>query len=386
MITTLLRVSLIHLLSNFLQQIFLFSITHPKPCALVKASEAEEIHRWVHGPAWMASKETQRHISFGINSSLIYFFLQLCTSSRSYRTGVVGTLYIDVISFCSFGLYGSQQTYSSCFKRVILVNLCVLKVIYHIVYRRRGNLRAMETVTTRSMLYGTLRLNPKQIGQTRSISRAMRVNDMNSKFSVLRNAPRLLPMIVRSSGEDAADPEEEEEGDYATYVFGEDDLEDEDDPSVRLYLDCANTIEWKKWAETGMFYGFTTNPTILKRDGVHCTLPSIRQLTREAFGLDVQELQLQAWGDTMAEMYSCALDLAELDTRVVVKLPITMDGILAARRLVNDGVPITLTAVYSVHQAVTALSLGASYVAPYLGRMNDAGKDVRVILTFLSGD
>lgn len=233
----------------------------------------------------------------------------------------------------------------------------------------------METVTTRSMLNSTLRLNPQRNGHIRSISRAMRYSGINSKFNVLRNTQKIFPMIVRSSGEDAADPEEGEEGDYATYVFGEDDLEDEDDPSIRLYLDSANTLEWKKWAETGMFYGFTTNPTILKRDGVHCTLPSIRQLTREAFGLDVQELQLQAWGDTMAEMYSCALDLAELDTRVVVKLPVTMDGILTARRLVNDGVPVTLTAVYSVHQAVTALSLGASYVAPYLGRMNDAGKD-----------
>lgn len=155
------------------------------------------------------------------------------------------------------------------------------------------------------------------------------------------------------------------------------DGEGEDDPSMRLYLDSADYGEWKKWADTGMFYGFTTNPTILKDADVHCTLPSIRQLSRLAFELDVQELQLQAWGSTMAEMYSCALDLAELDTRVVVKLPITMDGILAGRRLVDDGVPITFTAVYSSHQVVTALSTGAKYVAPYLGRMNDAGKDVR---------
>lgn len=167
------------------------------------------------------------------------------------------------------------------------------------------------------------------------------------------------------------------EGD-TNVVFGEDDLmpDDDEDPTMRLYLDSANYEEWKKWAETGMFYGFTTNPTILKKGGIHCTLPSIRQLTRLAFDLDVEELQLQAWGETVAEMYSCALDLAELDTRVVVKVPMTMDGILTARRLVNDGVPVTFTAVYSVHQVVTALSVGASYVAPYLGRMHDAGKDV----------
>ena len=140
-----------------------------------------------------------------------------------------------------------------------------------------------------------------------------------------------------------------------TYVLGGDgmDLFESGDPSMRLYLDSADYEQWKKWAETGMFYGFTTNPTILKRDGVKCTLPSIRQMTRLAFELDIEELQLQAWGETVAEMYSNALDLAELDTRVVVKVPMTMDGIQTARRLVNDGVPVTFTAVYSVHQAVT---------------------------------
>jgi len=175
--------------------------------------------------------------------------------------------------------------------------------------------------------------------------------------------------------EDYEGPEGDSEEEL-TYILGaEDGLFDSGDPSMRLYLDSADYTQWKKWAETGMFYGFTTNPTILKRDGIKCTLPSIRQLTRLAFELDVDELQLQAWGDTAASMYSNALDLAELDTRVVVKVPMTMDGIQTARRLVNDGVPVTFTAVYSVHQAVTALSVGAQYIAPYLGRMNDAGKD-----------
>lgn len=176
--------------------------------------------------------------------------------------------------------------------------------------------------------------------------------------------------------EDFEGPEGSEEEEF-TYVLGGDglDLFDNGDPSMRLYLDSADYNEWKKWAETGMFYGFTTNPTILKRDGVKCTLPSMRQMSRLAFELDVEELQLQAWGETVAEMYSNALDLAELDTRVVVKVPMTMDGIQTARRLVNDEVPVTFTAVYSVHQVVTALSVGAQYIAPYLGRMNDAGKD-----------
>lgn len=161
------------------------------------------------------------------------------------------------------------------------------------------------------------------------------------------------------------------------YNSEEDDEEDIefDDPYPRLFLDSANQKEWEKWVETGLFYGFTTNPTILKRDNVACTAPSMRQLARHAFELDAGELHLQAWGSTMADLYSCALDLYELDSRIVVKLPMTLEGIKASRRLVDDGVPVTFTGVYSAHQAVTALAAGASYIAPYLGRMNDAGKN-----------
>ena len=61
----------------------------------------------------------------------------------------------------------------------------------------------------------------------------------------------------------------------------------------------------------------------------------------------------------------------------------TLEGVKAARRLVDDGVPVTFTAVYSAHQVVTALAAGASYVAPYLGRMNDAGKDVSFVCCLL---
>lgn len=158
----------------------------------------------------------------------------------------------------------------------------------------------------------------------------------------------------------------DEEVDYDDY---------DDDPTMRLYLDCADHKEWEKWAETGIFYGFTTNPTILKRYDIECTIPSMRKLTRHAFDLGMEELQLQAWGSTMPELYSCGLDLIELDSRVVVKIPMTMEGLKAARRLIDDGVSVTMTAVYSIHQAATAMALGAAYIAPYLGRMNDAGKN-----------
>ena len=150
----------------------------------------------------------------------------------------------------------------------------------------------------------------------------------------------------------------------------------EDDPTMRLYLDSADQKEWEKWAETGLFYGFTTNPTIFKRDGVQCTLHAVRQLVRHAFDLEIEELQLQAWGLTWSDIYSTGLDLYEMDQRIVVKVPMTGPGVRAAYRLLQDDVPVTLTGAFSSHQAVTAMAMGVDYLAPYLGRMNDAGKDV----------
>ncbi|MEM9164309.1 MAG: transaldolase family protein, partial [Cyanobacteria bacterium P01_F01_bin.4] len=71
---------------------------------------------------------------------------------------------------------------------------------------------------------------------------------------------------------------------------------------------------------------------------------------------------------------------AALDDRVVVKVPITRLGTTAAAQLTKLGVRVTLTAVYSVPQVLIAAALGAEYVAPYLGRINDLGQDGRALL------
>jgi hypothetical protein len=63
----------------------------------------------------------------------------------------------------------------------------------------------------------------------------------------------------------------------------------------------------------------------------------------QAFALEVEELQLQAWGPTAGDMYACAMDLADLDSRIIVKLPITLEGAKAARKLIKQGAPVTMT-------------------------------------------
>lgn len=146
---------------------------------------------------------------------------------------------------------------------------------------------------------------------------------------------------------------------------------------LRFYLDSAEVAAWETWLPTGLFYGVTCNPTLVEKAGVACEVGALRALARRAFDLGAQEVHLQAWGADDEALVRVGKDLARIDRRVLVKLPATVAGTKAARSLILDGVPVTLTAVYAVHQVLMAAALGASYVAPYLGRMNDAGRDGR---------
>lgn len=144
--------------------------------------------------------------------------------------------------------------------------------------------------------------------------------------------------------------------------------------SLRLYLDTADTAQWEQWASTGLFYGVTTNPLLLERSHVPCTVQSLTQLAEKALHLGMQEVQLQTWGDTVEAMVSTGKELAEISPQVVVKVPITADGTEAAAHLLKAGIRVTLTGVYAVHQVLIAAALGAEYTAPYLGRITDSGR------------
>lgn len=143
----------------------------------------------------------------------------------------------------------------------------------------------------------------------------------------------------------------------------------------RLFLDTAEAPAIKTLLPLGCFFGVTCNPTILKRDGVPCTLDGLTRLTRVALDAGAAEMHVQAWGGTAENLLACAKALVQIAQGVVVKLPFTLAGVQAARPLIDQGVPVTLTGVYAVHQAVTAASLGAAYVAPYHGRLADQGVD-----------
>jgi transaldolase len=146
--------------------------------------------------------------------------------------------------------------------------------------------------------------------------------------------------------------------------------------SLRLFLDSADPEAWRQWLPTGLFHGVTTNPTLLLRAARPCRLEELERLTREALDWGMQEIHLQAWGGDAEALTTCGDRLAALAPgRVLVKLPITRAGAEAARHLIQAGVPVTFTACYAVPQVLVAAALGARYIAPYLGRIGDLGRD-----------
>ncbi|WP_299485254.1 transaldolase family protein [Acaryochloris sp. IP29b_bin.137] len=144
-----------------------------------------------------------------------------------------------------------------------------------------------------------------------------------------------------------------------------------------LFLDTADLAAWDYWLSKGLFYGVTTNPTLLERATIPCTLEQLKILTTKAFDQGVQEIHLQTWGTQVEDLVCRGCEIADIDSRVVVKVPITLTGTEAAAQLIQQGIRVTLTGVYAVHQALIAAALTADYAAPYLGRMTDLGQDGR---------
>jgi transaldolase len=141
----------------------------------------------------------------------------------------------------------------------------------------------------------------------------------------------------------------------------------------RLYVDSADVNRVSRLLAAGVVHGVTTNPTILERGGR--TAGEIPELYARWESEGAAEIFFQTWGGDTASFLRNAERIRELGPRVAVKVPATAAGFAAASALVADGATVLVTAVYSVAQALACASIGAQYIAPYLGRMRDAGID-----------
>lgn len=143
-----------------------------------------------------------------------------------------------------------------------------------------------------------------------------------------------------------------------------------------LYLDTADTAQWDTLMPSGMFTGITTNPLLAQRAGLAYPDIDWSEMARKAAGLGATELHAQVFGaaETYAPWADALLEAGEkAGVRTVVKVPLIKTAIREVPHLKSMGCPILMTACYDAKQMFVATSLGADFIAPYFGRMLEAG-------------
>ena len=140
--------------------------------------------------------------------------------------------------------------------------------------------------------------------------------------------------------------------------------------SMDFFLDSANLDEIREAKRLGMLDGVTTNPTLLAREG---------RDWREQMAAIVKEVDgpvsLEVVGVTAEDMLAEARDLVAFGPNVVIKIPMLPEGMAAVRELSEAGIPTNVTLVFSPLQALLAAKAGATYVSPFVGRLDAIGHD-----------
>ena len=142
---------------------------------------------------------------------------------------------------------------------------------------------------------------------------------------------------------------------------------------MELYLDSADVNEIEKAFELGFLNGLTTTPTFMHRHGITDIDGMIVKLSKI-----VPVLQIEALGNNADEIEKEALRLLALGldkNKTVFKIPVSLEGAKACRRLVDQGLLVNVHLVYTIQQAYLAMSAGATYVCPLVGRLQDQGHD-----------
>ena len=144
---------------------------------------------------------------------------------------------------------------------------------------------------------------------------------------------------------------------------------------MKLFLDTASIEEIREINRWGVLGGVTTNPSLLQKE--HAEPDKVwRQILEEVAG----DVSLEVTAPDADGMVAQGRTLAAMGTNAVVKVPMTPDGLEAGSRLVDEGIRINVTLVFSPAQAILAAEAGAYIVSPFLGRVDDVASDGMALL------
>ena len=137
---------------------------------------------------------------------------------------------------------------------------------------------------------------------------------------------------------------------------------------MKIFLDTADLNEIREASSTGLIDGVTTNPTLIlrSRNTLYSTA-KLLQLEHPTF----ESISTEVVADTAEEMVEQARQYLDIGPAITIKVPCTVEGLKACRALSGEGVKTNVTLVFSVSQAILAAKAGATYVSPFVGRLND---------------
>lgn len=135
---------------------------------------------------------------------------------------------------------------------------------------------------------------------------------------------------------------------------------------MKFFIDTANIDEIRQAASLGLLDGVTTNPTLVAREN-----RNFRELITEICSIVDGPISAEVVSLDTEGMVKEAMSLAEIHDNITVKLPMILDGLRACRRLTNDGVKTNMTLVFSPTQAILAAKAEATFVSPFIGRLDD---------------
>lgn len=138
---------------------------------------------------------------------------------------------------------------------------------------------------------------------------------------------------------------------------------------MQFFLDTANLDQIREVGELGLLDGVTTNPTLMSREG-----GDWREQASLICDLVDGPVSLEVIGTTHEEMIKEAKDLVSFGPNVVVKIPMIPEGLKALRELTERGIRTNVTLIFSPNQALLAAKLGATYVSPFVGRLDALGQ------------
>lgn len=144
---------------------------------------------------------------------------------------------------------------------------------------------------------------------------------------------------------------------------------------MKIFADTAELDEIRELAAWGIIDGVTTNPTLVKKSGY-----SFNEIIEEIFKIVDGPISLEAVSDKADDMVKEAKGLVlkvseKYRKNVAIKIPMTPEGLKAVKRLSKEGIKTNVTLVFSANQALLAAKAGATYVSPFIGRLDDIGQE-----------